>query len=137
MPAPVPAPTGAGVPFLDNVSMSVWQASGPSADQVTQGQIHRAGFWPHLAIAAFGAVNDSPALLNEWVNLWLTPSARKRMWASLRQKLYKDRRKARVIMVSDEAYAALSDIAKRHQMTFSDAILLLTAEFCKRLNYSR
>lgn len=81
---------------------------------------------PKLAIAAFGAVNDSPALLDEWVNRWLTPSAKVRMWASLRQKAYKEKYKARVLMVSDEAYVALSDTAKRHQLTLSDAILYLT-----------
>jgi len=81
---------------------------------------------PELARASFGAVNDSPALLEEWVSLWLTPSAKARMWASLRQKAYKEKRNARVLMVSDEAYAALSDTAKRHQMTLSDAILFLT-----------
>lgn len=83
---------------------------------------------PELAIAAFGAVNGSPALLDEWVNRWLTPPAKKRMWASHRQKRYKEKHKARVLMVSDEAYAALSDTAKRHQLTLSDAILFLTKE---------
>lgn len=83
---------------------------------------------PELAIAAFSAVNGSHALLGEWVTLWLTQSAKARMWASLRQKAYKEKRKARVLMVSDEAYTALSVTAKRHQLTLSDAILFLTKE---------
>lgn len=81
---------------------------------------------PELAIAAFGAVNGSPSLLDEWVKLWLTQPAKARMWASYRQKRYKEKHKARVLMVSDEAYAALSDTAKHHQLTLSDAILFLT-----------
>ena len=81
---------------------------------------------PELAIAAFGAVNGSPALLGEWVTLWLTQPAKSRMWASMRQKAYKEKRKVRVLMVSAEAYNALSGTAKRHQLTLSDAILLLT-----------
>lgn len=81
---------------------------------------------PELAMAAFGAVNGSPTLLDEWVTLWLTQPAKVRMWASLRQKAYKKKRKARVLMVSDEAYTALSDTAKRHKLTLSGAILFLT-----------
>lgn len=83
---------------------------------------------PEQAIAAFGAVGDSPASLDEWVSRWLTPSAKSRMWASLRQKAYKEKSNARVLMVSDEAYSALSVTAKRHQLTLSDAILFLTKE---------
>lgn len=83
---------------------------------------------PELAIAAFGVVNDSPALLDEWVSQWLTPAARVRMWASLRQLAYKKKQKARVLMISDEAYSALAIIAKRHRMTLSEAILFLTKE---------
>lgn len=83
---------------------------------------------PEQALAAFGTVNDSPALLDEWVARWLTPSAKSRMWASLRQKAYKEKSNARVLMVSDEAYSALSATAKRHQLTLSDAILFLTKE---------
>lgn len=83
---------------------------------------------PELAIAAFGAVNGSPAFLDEWVTLWLTQPAKARMWASYRQKRYKEKNKARVLMVSDEAYAVLSDTAKRHQLTLSEAILYLTKE---------
>lgn len=83
---------------------------------------------PKLAIAAFGAVGDSPALLDEWVSRWLTPAARARMWASLRQLAYKKKQKARVIMVSDEAYNALTITAKRHQVTLSEAILFLAKE---------
>ena len=43
-PAPVPVPAGAGVPFLDNACMSVWQVSGPGADQIANCGIHRAVF---------------------------------------------------------------------------------------------
>ena len=80
------------------------------------------------AIAAFGAVNGSPALLDVWVARWLTPEARVRMWASLRQKAYKEKNKARVLMVSDEAYSALATAKKRHHMTFSEVVLFLTKE---------
>ena len=83
---------------------------------------------PELAVAAFGSAGGSPAHLDEWVARWLTPSAKSRMWASLRQKAYKEKSNARVLMVSDEAYSALSDMAKRHQLTLSDAILFLTKE---------
>ena len=44
VPAPVPVPAGAGVPFLDNASMPVWQASGVGADQVPNSGVHRAIF---------------------------------------------------------------------------------------------
>jgi macrodomain Ter protein organizer (MatP/YcbG family) len=80
------------------------------------------------AIAAFNAVGDSPTLLDEWVSRWLTPAARQRMWASLRQLAYKKKQHARVLMISDEAYTALSDAAKRHQMTLSEAILFLAKD---------
>ena len=44
MPAPVPVRAGTGVPFLDNASMPVWQASGVGADQVPNSGVHRAIF---------------------------------------------------------------------------------------------
>lgn len=44
VPAPVPVRAGAGVPFLDNASMPVWQASGAGADQVPNSSVHGAIF---------------------------------------------------------------------------------------------
>ena len=44
VPAPVSVPTDAGVPFLNNASMSAWQVSGPGADQVANGLVHGAVF---------------------------------------------------------------------------------------------
>jgi len=83
---------------------------------------------PELAIAAFSAVRDSPALLEEWASHWLTPNAKRRMWASLRQQAYKKRQNTRTLAISDEAYSALSAVAKRQQVTFSEAILFLTGK---------
>ena len=44
VPAPVSVPTDAGVPFLNNASMSAWQVSGSGADQVANGLVHGAVF---------------------------------------------------------------------------------------------
>ena len=44
VPAPVSVPTDAGVPFLNNASMSAWQVSGAGADQVTHRLVRRAIF---------------------------------------------------------------------------------------------
>lgn len=78
------------------------------------------------AAKAFESVGNSPDLLDIWVSNWLTPLGRRRMWATLRQSSYKKRQGMRVLMVTDDAYSALSKSAKRHQMTFSEAILYLT-----------
>ena len=40
VPAPVSVPTDAGVPFLDNASMSVWQASRPGAYEISDGLVN-------------------------------------------------------------------------------------------------
>ena len=83
---------------------------------------------PQAAVAAFDAVGDSPSRLDEWVSRWLTPVARQRMWASLRQLAYKKKQRARVLMVSEEAYDVISSTAKQHQLTLSEAILFLAKE---------
>ena len=83
---------------------------------------------PELAIAAFASVGDSPDRLNEWVSRWLTSAAKRRMWASLRQTAYKKNQNAKTLLISDEAYTALSAVAKRQQLTLSDAILFLSKE---------
>lgn len=83
---------------------------------------------PELAIAAFSAVRDSPHLLDEWASRWLTPIAKRRMWASMRQMAYKKRQGVRTLTVSEEAYTALSVVAKARQLTLSEAILFLTKE---------
>ena len=44
MPAPVSVSAGTGVPFLNNASMPVWQASGVGADQVADCGVHRTIF---------------------------------------------------------------------------------------------
>jgi len=78
------------------------------------------------AATAFNAIGQSPELLDAWLVKWLTPSAKQRMWASLRQMVYKQKQKMRAIMISEDAYLALNNIAKRHKVTLSDAVLYLT-----------
>lgn len=79
-----------------------------------------------VAKSAFESIGDSPKDLNVWVTKWLTPNARTRMWSTLRQKTFRRKHEIRVLTISDEAYGILRDFAKRHQVTFSNAIECLT-----------
>lgn len=58
----------------------------------------------------------------KWLNTWLTDDARKRMWAALRQKRYKQNHSVRMVALSNEAFRLLSDHAILHKMTLSQAV---------------
>lgn len=60
--------------------------------------------------------------LNAWCRKWVTREAMKKMWAALRQKkFYRDNKPCQVTLDS-MAHYELKEYAKRHNLTFSEAI---------------
>lgn len=82
-----------------------------------------------VALSELNMTVKSPvAATQKWVETWLTEEAKSRMWATLRQHRYKVRHAVRMVALTDNAYTMLTNYAKRHKVTFSQAIEHLVEE---------
>lgn len=75
----------------------------------------------HVALQELSGASNA-GVLQQWVDKWMTDRARNKMWASLRQKRYKNHNEVKMVTLSSEAFQLLSGYAKRHKVTLSGAI---------------